>query len=67
MTTIPETKWESNSEYNTLVEQANRYSQHKLYLSTITEQERLDAPSPAIDLFIKIIDKIKQSFKPKTR
>lgn len=38
MTTIPETKWERNSEYDAVVEQANKYSQYKLYLSTLKEQ-----------------------------
>lgn len=67
MTTIPETKWEPNSEYDAIVEQANRYSQYKLYLSTLKEQERLNAPSPVFDLFFKIINKIKQSIKQQTK
>lgn len=59
--------WTPSPEYTQLIDDAEKYSQYKLYLSTLKEQERLNAPSPVFDLFFKIIDKIKQSVKQQTK
>lgn len=60
-------KWNSSKEYEQIVKNAEKYSEYKLQLSAVQEQERLDAPSPVTDTIINIIFKIQQIIKNHTK